>query len=376
MNRSISNLLQQRIDAGDFPSAVYLVGHRNEVVFSAALGDAVVVPERIPATIDTIYDLASLTKPLVTGLLTAMFVERGTLSLDHRVSVHLNEFDVDGKRMITIKDLLAHTSHLPAWKPLYLLTQNPRKVIDAIARMDLEFVNDGVTYGDPNFIVLATILERLSGFRLDELAKREIFSPLGLTDTSFGTRLEEKRRVAASEIGNMFEKQTCVEIGYDVESRASAFRTGVIWGEVHDGNAHFMNGVAGHAGLFSTAAEVFLLARQFLGSTTKLLDEKTCRFFTDNLSTGTGEDRSFAFQLASTQNSTAGHGLSPQSFGHLGFTGTSVWIDPATERIFILLTNRTHDHPLPFVNINSIRRSFHELASEELDKNRSNENGL
>ncbi len=375
MNDRISNFLQERVDAGDFPSAVFLVGYRDEVVFSGAVGNSVVVPERIPATVDTIYDLASLTKPLVTGLLTAMFIERGSISLDHRVSAHLGEFDVEAKRMITIKDLLVHTSHLPAWRPLYLIAEGPDTVIDEIGRMDIEYGKNGVTYGDPNFIVLAAILERLSGLPLDQLAAREIFTPLELVDTSFTPAMENKRRMAASENGNQFERQVCLETGFDVEFRANAFRREVIWGHVHDGNAFFMNGVAGHAGLFSTAAEVFALARQFLAGSTKLLDRETCELFSRNFTPGMNEDRSFGFQLASTSSSTASERLSHQSFGHLGFTGTSLWVDPVSERTYILLTNRTHDHDLPFVNINSIRRTFHELASEELDKNRSNENG-
>ncbi|HMS09360.1 MAG TPA: serine hydrolase, partial [Pyrinomonadaceae bacterium] len=135
-----------------------------------------------------------------------------------------------------------------------------------------------------------------------------------------------------------------------------------------DGNAYFMGGVAGHAGLFSTAEEVFKIALQFLPEHTKLLKPETCELFRTNFTPGLNEDRSFAFQLASTKDSTAGTRMSPQSFGHNGFTGTSLWIDPVADRIFVLLTNRTHAHPLPFVNINSVRRRFHDLAIEELEK--------
>ncbi|CAN5279110.1 serine hydrolase domain-containing protein [soil metagenome] len=368
MDDRISNFLKERIAAGDFPSAVYLVGHCDEVVMSGALGDAVIVPERIPATVDTIYDLASLTKPLITGLLTALFIERGAISLDHRVSVHLGEFDVEAKRMITIKDLLAHTSHLPAWKPLYLLADGPETVIDEIGRMDTIYGTEGVTYSDPNFIVLAAIIQRLSGLPIDALAEREIFKPLGLQDTCFNPAKEIQRRIAASEIGNQFEKQACVELGYDVQIRSDAFRSGVIWGEAHDGNAYFMGGVAGHAGLFSTAEEVFKIAQQFLPNYTKLLKPETCNLFRTNFTPGMNGPRSFAFQLASSPDSTAGTKMSPESFGHLGFTGTSLWIDLAKERVFILLTNRTHNHDLPFANINSVRRRFHDFAIDILDE--------
>jgi len=141
-----------------------------------------------------------------------------------------------------------------------------------------------------------------------------------------------------------------------------------IWGEVHDGNAWFVGGVAGHAGLFSTAEEIFKVALQFLPNYTTLLKPETCSLFRTNFTKGMNEDRSFAFQLASTPDSTAGKLLSPESFGHLGFTGTSLWIDPVKERIFILLTNRTHHRSLPFANINSVRRSFHDLAADLLEK--------
>jgi CubicO group peptidase (beta-lactamase class C family) len=160
-----------------------------------------------------------------------------------------------------------------------------------------------------------------------------------------------RNRIAASEKGNEYERQTCVEEGY-LESGESVdpLRVDQIWGEVHDGNAHFMGGVAGHAGLFSTAAEVLSIARQFLP--------------------GLNEDRSFGFQLASTEGSTAGTRMPTQSFGHNGFTGTSLWIDPVQDRIFVLLTNRTHHHGLPFVNINSVRRRFHDLSIDALEQNK------
>jgi CubicO group peptidase (beta-lactamase class C family) len=151
-------------------------------------------------------------------------------------------------------------------------------------------------------------------------------------------------------------------------------RDDVIWGEVHDGNAYFMNGVAGHAGIFSTAEESLKIAQQFLPASTAILKPETCHLFTTNLTEGKNEARSLAFQLASTPESTAGKRLSPGSFGHLGFTGTSLWIDPVKERVFILLTNRTHGHQIPFVNINSVRRQFHSLAADLLDRKIINSN--
>ena len=140
----------------------------------------------------------------------------------------------------------------------------------------------------------------------------------------------------------------------------------MIWGQVHDGNAYFLGGAAGHAGLFSTASDTLILADQFLPGR-QLLKSQTCELFCTNMTEGLNEARSLAWQLAATKDSTAGPSLPADSFGHTGFTGTSCWIDPNAERVFILLTNRTHAHALPFTNINSVRRQFHTLAVEALE---------
>ena len=234
-----------------------------------------------------------------------------------------------------------------------------------------EFPNENppetkVVYSDLNFITLGFILEEIYGRPLDEIARKEIFEPLNLKDTFFNPPKELQKRIAASEKGNEYEKQTCIEQGYDVSKYN--FRNRIIWGEVHDGNCYFMNGVSGHAGLFSTAEETFKIAQQFLANQTTLLKPETCKLFRTNFTKGLNEARSIAFQLAETPDSTASNALAKDSFGHLGFTGTSLWIEPETERIFILLTNRTHARELPFENINSVRRKFHELATEELNK--------
>ena len=372
MHQEISNFLRSRIDAGDFPSAVYLVAEKGEIQFHDAFGYSVVEPERIKAKLDTIYDVASLTKPLVTGLIVSRMVESGRVSPTVSVGDLLNEFHTSGNAEITVNDLMMHTSGLPAWKPLYLLVDDLDDVAYEIARTLSSSDQQPVTYSDINFIVLGLIVENITGKSLDEVATREIALPLALQDSSFNPWSEFRLRIAASEEGNEYEKQTCIEQGYlnaEDEFRIphSAFRTHQIWGEVHDGNAYFMGGVAGHAGLFSTAEEVFKIALQFLPNYTRLLKPETCELFRTNFTKGMNEDRSFGFQLASTEGSTAGTKMSPESFGHNGFTGTSVWIDPVKERVFVLLTNRTHNHTLPFVNINSVRRRFHDLAIELLD---------
>lgn len=373
MNEAISAYIKERIEAGDFPSAVYLVAEKGKVVFQDALGYAVVEPERIPATIDTIYDLASLTKVLVTGLLSSMFLAKSNVK---------NEG-------LAPTDLLTHTSGLPAWLPFYLFINDRGDIEKYIRSIKPDLDKRSVVYSDLNFILLKILLEKETGQSFEDIFYNNVVDPLGLVSTAFDPPKILKPVIAASEKGNEYERRMCIELGYlsddgvntaaiahgsdgkPLESGTqNAFRDHQIWGEVHDGNAYFMGGVSGHAGLFSTAEEVFKIALQFLPDYTSLLKPETCELFTTNFTEGLNEDRSFAFQLASTKDSTAGELMSPQSFGHLGFTGTSLWIDPVKERIFILLTNRTHAHPLPFVNINSVRRRFHDLAITELEKNK------
>lgn len=388
-NEQISEFLQSRIDAGDFPSAVYLVAERGEIMFRDALGFAVVEPEKIESRIDTIYDLASLTKPLVTGLLCAKLIESGEISLNDKISKYFDEFDCEDKREITIENLLIHTSGFTAWKPFYLFADPSltaeanylgwtdervnKFVLEEIARMPLaNGVNEKVVYSDLNFILLGFLVEKIYQTDLNNIAVCEIFTRLDLLRTFIGGLDTLRKEIAASEKGNEYEKQTCIELGFYPPVTAGGsdlFRNYQIWGEVHDGNCYFMNGVSGHAGIFSTVEETFKVAQQFLPKFTKILKPETCELFRTNFTRGLNEARSIAFQLAETPDSTASNALSRDSFGHLGFTGTSLWIEPETERIFILLTNRTHARALPFININSTRRSFHETATRLLNEN-------
>ena len=360
----ISRFLQEHIDAGDFPSAVYLVAQKGEIVFQDALGYAVVEPERIEAKVDTIYDVASLTKVLVTGLLVARVIEEKLISLEDSLGSLLRNFESSDKSDISVEQLLTHSSGLPAWKPFYLLASTPSEIVSKIASIPLLDAQPSVVYSDLNFLLLQAILEDIYGQPLVQLAAA-LFEQLRLTDTTFNPDRSLRPRIAASEKGNEHEKRTCQEQGYELDG--FKFRKYQIWGEVHDGNAWFMGGIAGHAGLFSTAAEVLELARQFLPHHTGILKPETCPLFSTNLTRGMNEARSLGFQLAATPKSTAGEKMSPQSFGHLGFTGTSLWIDPVRDCVFILLTNRTHNHVLPFTNINSVRRGFQNLAIDMLN---------
>ncbi len=373
MKNQISEFLQTRIDAKDFPSAVYLVAEKGEIILQEALGWAVVKPEKIAAKLDTIYDLASLTKVLVTGLLCVKLIEKGEINLSDKITTYFDEFETSEKREITIENLLTHTSGFRAWKPFYLIADSSFQIPNLIASQPLENpINSKVVYSDLNFLILMFLFEKLYAQRIDEIAKEEIFGRLNLQNTFFNPPKELQKRIAASEKGNEYEKNTCLELGYLKSSApvdgSDLFRHRQIWGEVHDGNCWFMGGVSGHAGLFSKAEETFKIGQQFLANQTTILKPETCQLFRKNFTPNLNEARSIAFQLAETPESTASLALSKDSFGHLGFTGTSLWIEPETERIFILLTNRTHASKLPFVNINSTRRKFHELATEILNQ--------
>ena len=366
-NEKLSAFLTEHVNSGEFPSAVYLIGEGDRVVFADALGHSVVQPYQIANKLDTIYDLASLTKPLVTGMLCARRIELGELTLDSSVSHYLPEFERTDKQMITVRELLTHTSGLPAWRPLYLLADDEReRAAGAIASLDLEYKpGTRVVYSDLGFIALGILLERMTGHQLADMAQHEIFAPLHLQQTFFNPEIALQTGIAACEIGNIYEKNMCAETGTGEYQNS---RQRLIWGEVHDGNAYFLGGAAGHAGLFSTAGEVFQLAQQFIGGFSHLLTAETCKLFRQNMTEGLEEARSLGWQLAATKDSTAGTDLPPDSFGHNGFTGTSLWIDAEHARVFILLTNRTHARELPFANINAVRRRFHSLATAEIVK--------
>ena len=377
----ISSFLQTEIARGSIPGGQYLIGEELQIVAEDAQGLAVVEPERIPATLNTIYDFASLTKPLVTALLVVRLAERGLLDLKAPLADYLSEFDAEEKRKITLTQLLTHTSGLPNWRPLYLEAKNRADVPSAIARILLEpqlpDAPRDVIYSDLNYVLLSFALETITGDRLDRLAQREVFEPLGLERTMFNPPYELLREIAATERGQEFELANAIA---DARSRSwgdaemfaarynrpgssqAVWRKDVIWGEVHDGNANFMDGVAGHAGLFSTARDAFRMANQFLPGS-ELLKPESLDLFTRNLTPGCSTSRSLGWILAETDGCSAGPALPPTAFGHNGFTGTSIWIDPNKRRVFILLTNRVHPR-VDAIDMREIRRQFNTLAVE------------
>ena len=386
----ITSYLESEIERGSFPGAQYLVGEDLKIIAEDAIGLAVVEPEHIPTTLDTIYDFASLTKPLVTAMLVMRLAERQALDLRAPLGRYLNEFDHEDKREITLLRLLTHTSGLPNWRPLYLEAKARDDVPAVIARIKLERPprsgSRDVLYSDLNYMLLGFVLERVTGERLDRLAKREIFNTLGLERTMFNPPATFVREIAATEHGQEFEsanalaevqtrqgdRETSVSfvaapgLPLSASQPEHRWRKDVIWGQVHDGNANFMGGVAGHAGLFSTAREAFRMASQFLPGS-ELLKSESLHWFRDNLTPGCATARSIAWILAETAECSAGPALSPTAIGHNGFTGTSIWMDPEKRRVFVLLTNRVHPR-VDAIDMRDVRRRFNALAVETLEK--------
>ena len=364
MGDDLHELLAAALAVGEVQSAVWLVARRDVVLSQGAVG---------AAQPDTLYDLASLTKPLVTALLCAYFMERGDLSASHRLSDYLPTPEPNSiYNLATIREALLHTAGFPAWLPLYALCDHPAEAPAVIGRIRPRRKAGAarVVYSDLGYIALGYILEHLGGRPLDVLFDEVVAQPLGLEATCFRPPAAWRNRIAPTENGNAHERamtrRLAAEDGNQWLSaseqvrllRYDGYRQGPIHGEVHDGNAFFLGGVAGHAGLFSTAKEVWQLAREFLPGG-RLLKPATLASCTGNLTPDANESRSFGWMLATTPGAT-GAGLSPAAFGHTGFTGTSLWCDPQTECVYVLLTNRTF--PIR-ASLQEVRRAFHARAA-------------
>jgi CubicO group peptidase (beta-lactamase class C family) len=363
--RAPADFLEERIEAGDFPSASWIVADAEGIISQGAAGDAVLVPARVAAAEGTVYDLASLTKPLVTSLLAIVLGREAGYRFGDRAARFLPEFDRLDKRDITLSQLLTHTSGLPDWAPLYLKGASIPEYLRQIMVMELlHRPGARVLYSDLGFIALGAILERVSGAPLDELAEEMLFERVG-AHASFRPGPDKLTRVAATEVACNYER---VKAGSAAKGYRG-WREGVIRGEPHDQNAFAGGGVAGHAGLFGTARDVYLIAREALVREPKLVREDEVPLIAEAQSGPPEEPRSLAYRIARTSDGRAdlsaasGEALSPATFGHNGFTGTSVWIDPKAGRLFVLLTNRVHPRVRPEIDMNAIRREFHTLAA-------------
>jgi len=320
---------------GDCPGAVVIVIHRDEVVFRKAFGLKAVKPDSIPMTVDTIFDLASLTKPIATASSVMHLIEQAKLSPDDLVSKHWPGFAANGKDKVTVEHLLLHTSGLTADNPIADYADGKAKSLERIASLKLEAApGTRFKYSDVGFIVLGEIVEKIAGMPVDTFAKKHIFDPLKMTDTTFIPSEEMKKRIAPTAMRD----------------------NKIILGEVHDPRAFKFGGVAGHAGLFSTGDDVARFCRMLLHGGdldgTRVLAEKTVKLFTgpravpgpmgkDGLPTQSA--RAYGWDVNTSYSSPRGE-LFPKTegYGHTGFTGTSVWVDPGTQTAAIVLTNRVH----------------------------------
>ena len=319
---SLDDFLRREIAVGSFPSAVYAIGSSRGIERENALGNAVVVPMRIPASLDTMYDCASITKPLITTTLALQ-----SLEIDDRV-----------------RALLTHTSGLRAWMPLYMYPD----YLTAIREYGAEYEpGTRVIYSDLNFILLWSMIQDYPG-----LARDRIFAPLGIEhDAMFNPPRSLRPRIAATEWGQRFEAKLANR------PEIAARREGLIWGETNDGNSFGAGGTAGNAGLFATARAVFRMAQSWANA--ELLPHSLVDEATSNLTPGLEDARGLGWQLPT--GSAATSMLSPRAYGHTGFTGTSVWVEPDRDRIMVLLTNRVHPCAAP-IAMQRIRGEFHRLA--------------
>ncbi len=326
--RAVDAVVNEEIDKGSFPGAVVCIGRANKIHYLKAFGSEVIEPFKEAAETNTLFDIASVTKPVATATAVMILLDDGKVSLDDKVGTYLPAFACNGKEDAQIKHLLTHTSGLPAYTNADTLKKQfespcPDKVIEKIC--SLKAVNppgEGYRYSCLGYITLARIVEIISGKTIDTFANENIFEPLGMVDTTYNPADNLKDRIAATQI---------------VEEN-------LLRGTVHDPLARLMAGVSGNAGVFSTAHDLSVLCRMLLAGGTHegktILSPKAVGFLTQLQSHG----RAYGFDISSGYSWIKGDFTSDQTFCHSGYTGTSIVCDPETGVFVIILTNRAHPH--------------------------------
>jgi CubicO group peptidase (beta-lactamase class C family) len=310
-----------------FPGGVVAVGRDGALVELRPFGRLTYEPASPAVRVDTLYDLASLTKVIVTTTAAMILVDEGRLDLARPVSAFIPAFRGGDKDKVTVAHLLTHSSGVDWWAPLYKEIAGQEAYVRRIAAMDLKHApGEKALYSDLGLILLGEVLQRVAGEPLDAFARKRIFEPLGMKDTLYRPGRELLPRIAPAEI--------------------VAERGGLVHGVVHDENAMALGGVAPHAGLFGTAPDLARFAQMMLNG----------EDFTATIRVP-GSSRAYGWEKPTGDNS-AGARLSPSAFGHTGFTGTSLWIDPARKLFVILLTNRVH----PTRENNQIRQVRKDVA--------------
>ena len=343
------------VAAGDLPGAVVLVWHAGHTVYRKAFGHRAVVPEPEAMTVDTIFDLASLTKVVATTTAVMLLVEEGRVRLGLPAARYLPGFGRHGKQGITVEHLLTHVSGLRAGFDLAAEFEGYETAVErAFAERPVAPPGARFIYSDLNFVLLGEIVARVGGLPLETFAARRIFEPLGMDDTRFRPPRRLRARIAPTE--------ACATLAWPCAGTGAALLRGV----VHDPTARRMGGAAGHAGLFGTASDLarfgaMLLADGALGGTRLLAPLTVARMTSPATPPGLRDRRGLGWDIDSRYAGSRGDLFPIGSFGHTGFTGTSIWIDPASETVVILLSNRVH--PAGEGDVRALRARIATLAA-------------
>jgi serine-type D-Ala-D-Ala carboxypeptidase len=341
-------VLEDAIAAHAFPAASVAVAHQGKLIALRAFGHLTYDAKSPQPATATLFDIASVTKVLATTTMAMILYERGLLDLDTPLISIVGEFSGEDPRRdeVTMRMLLAHSSGLPAYEKLFLRAHSPEQLLEAAFTTALAN-NPGshAEYSDIGFILLGVALERLADEPLDRFCQREILGPLGMTQTTFNPA-------------------SALRPGIPPTADDQTFRRRIIQGEVQDENASVLGGVAGHAGLFSTAQDVATFAEALLQGGRPILRPETISLFTERQSAPAGTSRALGWDTPSSP-SQSGRFFSSRSFGHLGYTGTSLWIDPERELSVTLLTNRTWPDCAKQA-IKKVRPRFHDAVMEAL----------
>jgi uncharacterized protein YbbC (DUF1343 family)/CubicO group peptidase (beta-lactamase class C family) len=321
---AIDEAANDAVTSGEIPGVVVLIGRGDETLHFRAYGWRSLVPQPSAMTPDTIFDIASLTKPLGTTVAIMALAERGALKLDDPLGRHLKEFRGRAFEHVTIRRMLTHTAGFPALPAPGTVNGGFPAAARALADKPLDYApGTGFQYSDTGFILLGEVVRRVSGERLDRYLERTLFRPLGLRDTSFHPPESQRARVAPTEF----------------------FNHGMLRGQVHDPRARLLGGVAGHAGMFATASDLARICRMLLNGG-ELGGRRILKSATVDSMWKPGPDvnggRALGWDVTSSFSGTMAPFFPPDSVGHTGFTGTAVWIDPGSRIFMILLTNRVH----------------------------------
>ena len=346
--RNALAVLSDAVEQHVFPGASFAALYKKETVLQGSLGRFTYEETSDAVTLSTVFDLASVTKVVATTAMAMLLFERSLLDLQQPVVHQIPEFAATDPRhnLITVEMLLAHSSGLPAYARLFERAQDRASLLRLACETHLE-ADPGARaeYSDIGFILLGELLQRIAGESLDSFSSREVFAPLGMSSTLFSP--PEALRV---------------EIPPTVNDQS--FRHRIIQGEVHDENASVMGGVSGHAGVFSSTTDLMRFSASILDRVPSLFRQDTIRLFTRRQPSPAGTSRALGWDTPSSP-SQSGKYFSPHSFGHLGYTGTSLWIDGEREIAVALLTNRTWPNRQSQA-IKQVRPAFHDALMEEL----------